>query len=355
MTEPSATSFFRKTIENMSGYAPGEQPKRTGGWVKLNTNENPYPPSPTVSDALRGFDPADLRLYPDPECREIRGFLAELNGVGVDNIIAGNGSDDILTIALRSFVPEGGLTTCPEPTYSLYPVLAEIQGAFCVKIPLDANFTFPANFAERSESANLALIPNPNAPTGTTFDKKELRRFCREFHGVALIDEAYADFADDNCLEFTSEFDNVIVSRTLSKSYSLAGARFGYAVASKEIIAGMMKVRDSYNVNALTQRIALAALRDRGYFEKTVEKIRTTRRRLTNSLRDLGFDVPESSANFVFAEPPYKDGERVYNALKERGILVRWFSGETVVSRIRITVGTDNETDKLLAAVEKIV
>jgi histidinol-phosphate aminotransferase len=355
MTERRPTNLFRKAIDDMSGYAPGEQPKRIGGWIKLNTNENPYPPSPAVFDILSGFDAASLRLYPDPECREVRGFLSELHGVSTANLIAGNGSDDILTMALRSFVSEGGSVACPEPSYSLYPVLAAIQGASCRRIPLGDDFSFPANFADEAEGASLALIPNPNAPTGVFFDKNALRDFCREFRGVVLIDEAYADFADENCLDFVSDFDNVIVSRTLSKSYSLAGARFGYAVASEDVIAGMMKVKDSYNVNAMTQRVALAALEDRSHFEETVSRIRSTRKRLIRKLRDLGFSVPESSANFVFAEPPDRDGEGLYKALKERGVLVRWFSAANVSSRIRITVGTEDEMSALVAALENIL
>ena len=351
MTEWRSDSFFRKAIDEMSGYAPGEQPERNGGWIKLNTNENPYPPSPAVVEALKSFATDSLRLYPDPECREIREFLAELHGVKSENIIAGNGSDDILTIAVRSFVPDGGLTACPEPSYSLYPVLSGIQGAECLRIEIDDDFSLPTDFARRAKGASLLLIPNPNAPTGNAFSKDALEQVCREFRGVVLIDEAYADFADGDCIDLIERHPNVIVSRTLSKSYSLAGARFGYAVASKDIVAGLMKVKDSYNVNALTQCVALAALRDRTYFANTVEKIRATRRQLSDSLRDLGFNVPHSSANFVFAKPPGGRGKALYLALKERGILVRWFSGDRVSSRIRITVGTDEEMSELLDAI----
>lgn len=350
MTERRSDSFFREAIDRMSGYAPGEQPKRIGGWIKLNTNENPYPPSPAVAEALRCFNANSLRLYPTPDCREIREFLAELHGVEPENIIAGNGSDDILTIAVRSFVPEGGLTACPEPSYSLYPVLSGIQGAECLLIEIEDDFSLPADFAERAAGASLLLIPNPNAPTGNAFPKEILEKICSDFRGIVLIDEAYADFADENCMDTVGRYPNLIVSRTLSKSYSLAGARFGYAVASKDIIAGMMKVKDSYNVNALTQRVALAALKDQTYFAKTVAKIRATRKRLTNSLRSLGFDVPDSSANFVFAKPPDGCGEKLYLTLKDRGVLVRWFSGANVSSRIRITVGTDEQMSKLLEA-----
>ncbi|MCK5845146.1 MAG: histidinol-phosphate transaminase [Victivallales bacterium] len=354
MTKQRPTSLFRKAIDEMSGYTPGEQPKRIGGWIKLNTNENPYPPSPAVAEALKNMDVDKLRLYPDPECCEIREFLAELHGVEVENIIAGNGSDDILTMAVRSFVPEGGLAASPSPSYSLYPVLSAIQGANWLEIPLLEDFSLPANFAEQAGGATLALIPRPNAPTGTAFKKESLHRICREFRGVVLIDEAYGDFGDDDCVDFASEYPNVIVSRTLSKSYSLAGARFGYAIAPKEIIAGMMKVKDSYNVNALSQRVALAALKDRAYFKETVSKIRATRGKLAEVLREMGFEVAESSANFLFARPPDGDGKELYNALKDRGVLTRWFSGDRVSSRIRITIGTDDEIETLIKEIKEI-
>jgi histidinol-phosphate aminotransferase len=340
----------------MSGYTPGEQPKRIGGWIKLNTNENPYPPSPAVTKALKSFDIEKLRLYPDPDCRKIREFLAELHGVGIENVIAGNGSDDILTMAVRSFVAEGGVAAAPDPSYSLYPVLSKIQGAECLGIPLLDNFSLPANFVEQSSEATLALIPRPNAPTGTAFAKQTLHHICCEFRGVVLIDEAYADFANDDCVEFASEYRNVIVSRTLSKSYSLAGARFGYAIASKEIIEGMMKVKDSYNVNAMTQCVALAALKDQTYFKETVEKIKTTKKMLAIKLEAMGFNVADSSANFLFVRPPDGDGQGLYNSLKKRGVLTRWFDGDNrLSSRIRITIGTDEEIKILLREIKEIL
>lgn len=354
MMDQRSTRLFRKAIDEMSGYTPGEQPKRIGGWIKLNTNENPYPPSPAVTEALKNFDTGKLRLYPDPECREIREFLAKLHDVEIENIIAGNGSDDILTIAVRSFVSDNGLAATPTPSYSLYPVLSNIQGAKCVEIPLLEDFSLSENFVKQASDATLAMIPRPNAPTGTAFEKNKLHRICREFRGVVLIDEAYADFADDDCVEFATEYSNVIVSRTLSKSYSLAGARFGYAIASREIIAGMMKVKDSYNVNALTQRAALAALKDRSYFAETVSKIKATREKLAAGLCEIGFEVADSSANFLFTRPPDGNGERLYNALKDRGILTRWFPGELVCESVRITIGTEAETDALLHEIKEI-
>ena len=338
----------------MDGYTPGEQPQRAGGWIKLNTNENPYPPSPSVKRVLQNTDITDLRLYPDPMCCELRKTIADLYGLTEKNIIIGNGSDDILTIAVRCFVPENGLTVCPEPSYSLYPVLASIQGAECLRIPLNEDFSLPSDFANSANNASLVLIPSPNAPTGTAFAMQAMRNLCKSFRGIVLIDEAYAEFAVDNCIALTQEFSNVIVSRTLSKSYSLAGIRMGYAIASEEIIAGMIKVKDSYNVNTLTQKIAIAALRDRETFRQNIEKICEVRRFLSESLVEYGFTVAESQANFVFASPPDGNGEQLYQYLKENGILVRHFPGDITGRYIRITVGTRDETEKLLDVIQTL-
>jgi len=340
--------FFRENIEEMQGYTPGEQPQRIGGWVKLNTNENPYPPSPTIDDLLRNSNPADLRLYPDPICSEIRKTVAELHGFTENNVLVGNGSDDILTIVVRSFVAENGLIASPEPSYSLYPVLAAIQGARYSGIPLNSDFSLPANFAKRAEGASLIVIPRPNAPTGTAFELSKMQQICRDFPGIVLIDEAYADFADDNCIDFVKEFPNVIISRTLSKSYSLAGIRLGYIIASEEIINGMMKVKDSYNVNTLTQKIAVAALRDQKYLKHNIAKICEVRKYLAEALRARNFKVIDSQSNFIFAAPPDENGEKLYNKLKNEGILVRWFHGKETEKYIRITIGTKNEIDQLI-------
>jgi len=345
-------SYFRKVIDDMDGYTPGEQPQRIGGWVKLNTNENPYPPSPAVAKLLKEVDPASLRLYPDPVCRELCKLVAQLNGLHLDNVIIGNGSDDILTIVMRSFVSEDELVVCPEPSYSLYPVLSQLQGVDCRCIPLNEDFSLPEDFLRHAIGAKLLLIPRPNAPTGTAFTMDKMREICGGFDGMVLIDEAYADFAEESCVDFIHEFPNVIVCRTLSKSYSLAGIRLGYAMGSHHNIAGMMKVKDSYNVNALTQKIALAALEDQAYLRGNITKICETRSRLCSALENLGFKVTPSQANFIFVSPPDGNGEKLYLDLKEKGILVRFFPGPVTGKYIRITIGTDKETDKLLEALK---
>jgi histidinol-phosphate aminotransferase len=342
-------SFFRNNIDRMDGYAPGEQP-RDMRYIKLNTNENPYPPSPAVAKALKSFCGDRLRLYPDPMACELRKTIADLFRLKPENIIVGNGSDDILTITTRAFVGEKGSLACFEPSYSLYPVLAELQDCRCIKIPLisDNGFSIPANSAEKAKSAKLFYIARPNAPTGTLFPIAEIRRICRKFKGVVFVDEAYADFADDNCVGLLSEFPNLIIGRTLSKSYSLAGLRLGYAIASVKIIEGMMKVKDSYNVGMLVQAVATAALKDRKYFNGTRKKICDTRKYLAESLRRKGFTICDSQSNFVFAAPPDNDGEGLYKRLKKNGILVRYFKGPVTGRYVRITVGTDSEIKTLL-------
>ncbi|MBN2640203.1 MAG: histidinol-phosphate transaminase [Victivallales bacterium] len=340
-------SYFRADIDAIAGYTPGEQPK-VNKLIKLNTNENPYPPSPRISDMLKNFDASLLRLYPQPMCDSLRDVIAGLHGVERNNIIVGNGSDDILTIAVRCFSDAGKKTACVDPTYSLYEVLTGIQGGQCVKIPLNEDFSLPENLLELLDGVNLLLLPRPNAPTGNSFDKSRIDDLCANFDGIVLIDGAYADFAKDSCMELAMKYPNVIVSRTLSKSYSLAGVRLGYAVAHRNIIEGMMKVKDSYNVNMLTQKIAIEALLDRDYLEKTVAKIKLTRARLSRELAATGFKVMPSEANFVLASPPDGNAGLYFEALRKHNIIVRYFPGDRTGAFVRITVGTDDEIDQLL-------
>ena len=347
-------SFFRSDIDRMDGYAPGEQPSLGESFVKLNTNENPHPPSPEVAKALSSFDATALRLYPDPVCSQFREAAAEAHGVAPENIIVGNGSDDILTIATRCFVPEGGRMACLSPSYTLYKTLAAIQGAEPLEIPLSDDFSLPPDAARLARGASLFMLPRPNAPTGTAFSKDIVRKLCVEFDGVVLIDEAYAEFANDNCVDLPLEYPNVLVSRTLSKSHALAGARLGYAIAPAKMVEGMMKVKDSYNVNALSQILGTAAIKDSAWLAETVGRIRESRGTLVEGLAAMGFDMPESQANFVLASPPDRDGEGLYRKLKAEGILVRWFDEDRVREYVRITVGTEDEVAYLLETLERL-
>ena len=331
----------------MEGYVPGEQPK-CRDIVKLNTNENPYPPSPAVARALAAFDYASLRRYPDPMGTALRARIAEFHGCDPGRVFVGNGSDEVLALATRAFVEDGGAVGCFDPTYSLYPVLSEIRNVACLRAPLNDDFSWrtpPADFA-----ADLFFLTNPNAPTGIQYSREAVAAFCASFGGVVLIDEAYADFADGNCMDLATAKDNrnVIVSRTLSKSFSLAGIRTGYCVGPSELIEAMDKVKDSYNLDAVTQVVALAALNDLDWMRANAEKIKATRTRVAAELSARGWTMTNSSTNFLFARPPDGDGRRVFEALRAKNIFVRFFSA--LPEYVRISIGTDAEMDKLLAA-----
>jgi histidinol-phosphate aminotransferase len=348
-------SYLRPNIERMHAYVPGEQPK-VPGLIKLNTNENPYPPSPKVASALRDAigNGAALRLYPDPVSSALQAKIAALYGFKPEQVLVANGSDEVLTLALRAFVGEGQRVACAMPSYSLYPVLADIQGAKKLELEMNADFTLPERlFRER---APLKLVTSPNAPSGVAVPTKTLDRLCAMSRGVVLIDEAYADFADDNALRLVKKHRNALVARTLSKSYSLAGMRVGFAIGHRALIEGLMKVKDSYNVNRLSQTAALAALGDRAHFQANVRRVKATRERLGGALRALGFDVLPSATNFLFAKPPATmTAKEFYEALRARNILVRWWSDPHVSGRVRISIGTDAETDTLLVATRGIL
>lgn len=340
-------SFFRPEIDAMSGYVPGEQPKMAN-LMKLNTNESSFPPAPGVQSMLQEFDYARLRLYPDPMALELRAEIADMFWLTYDYVIAGNGSDDILNIAMRCFCSADRPVACLTPSYSLYPTLAEIQGAPCIQIPLKEDFSLPDNLLERAAGANMIMIARPNAPTGNSFPKSAIVELCEHFKGIVLIDEAYADFAKDNCADLVLRFPNLIISRTFSKSRSLAGLRFGYALANPMIIEGMMKVKDSYNVSMLTQQLALASLWDRAYFQDCVEQVKLAREMLTLGLWDIGFVMTSSETNFVFAMPPDGDGAAYFNKLRENHVLVRYFPGPVTGKFVRITVGSTKQVADLV-------
>jgi len=346
-------SYFRHNIREMAGYTPGYQPVGED-YIKLNTNENPYPPSPRVIESIRAACGVGLRKYPDPVANEFREAAAEMLGTDPARILCGNGSDELLTIAVRSFCGGGDALAYPYPSYSLYESLAQIQGARARTVDFPEDFSLPDGLARTG--ARLVLISNPNAPTGTVIPPQELQSLARAIGGVLLVDEAYVDFAEGDCLALTESCDNVIVTRTLSKSYSLAGLRFGYCVAHQDIIAGMTKVKDSYNVDAASMAGAVAAVRDRQWMLRNVEKIKATRRRLAERLEAMGFHCWPSQANFVLARVPQgQNAAELYQALFDRKILVRYFKMRRLDDCLRITVGTDEQVDALLAALQDIL
>jgi histidinol-phosphate aminotransferase len=344
-----ASPRARATIERMAGYTPGEQPAPGERVIKLNTNENPYPPSPRVMEAIRTLDPELLRRYPNPTADAFRATAARVHDVSTDMIIAGNGSDDILAIALRTFLGPGDTLAYPDPTYSLYPVLAEIGEAKVKTVPWAPGWDLPID-ALLATGARAIFFANPNAPTGTVVSTARVRALAERFPGIVLVDEAYADFADETSLALARECANVIVSRTFSKGYSLAGLRFGYAIAAPALVAEMMKVKDSYNCDAISIVAATAALEDQGYARKGWDQVRAERQRMTEQLTRRGWNVIPSQANFLLATVPGGDGGGLYKSLKNAGILVRYFDKDGLRDKLRITIGTREENDRLLAA-----
>jgi histidinol-phosphate aminotransferase len=343
----------------MQGYVPGEQP-RGQEFVKLNTNENPYPCSPAVKAAIGRVLQVGLQRYPDPLANAFRERVAELlapnlPGVTPDWILCGNGSDDLLTIITRSFVGEGDLIRFPRPSYILYGTLAEIQGARSETVDFQADWTLGADFAAATDRLKLAFLANPNSPSGTVVPSDELRRLADALPCPLVVDEAYADFADANCLSLVAEDERVLVTRTLSKSYALAGLRFGYVVAQPQVIAELAKVKDSYNCDALSIAGAVAAIDDRAWFDRTRTAILATRVRLTAGLRQLGFACVDSQANFVWSRHATADSQDLYRRLKAEGVLVRYMNYAGWGDGLRISLGTDEQIDLLLAKLASMV
>ena len=353
MMDQEYTTYFRPEIDTMEGYTPGEQPK-TADIVKLNTNESPFPPAPGVKQALLDFDCERLRRYPDPVSSALREKFAAMNGYKTENIITGNGSDDLLTILTRCFTDPQRPMACFDPSYSLYPTLAKLQGARCITVPLTDTFDIPDNALDLAKGANLFFIARPNAPTGNLFAREKIEKICAGFKGIVVIDEAYADFSCDNCMDLVRKYANVVITRTFSKSRSLAGLRFAFAVAHPKIIEGMMKMKDSYNVSMLTQKLAMASLEDEAYFERCVTEIKQNRQHLADELKKLGFEVLPSETNFLFVKPPVKAGE-YFAELKHRNILVRYFNLPRTCNYVRITVGSAEENAALLKATREIL
>lgn len=335
----------RPNVLSMAGYVPGEQP-RDSEIIKLNTNESPYPPSPRVFDAIREALTGDrLRKYPEPLGDTFRHTAAPILGVRPENLIIGNGSDDVLTILTRTFVPEGGVIASPTPSYVLYKSLAEIQGARFQTFPFAANWQLPATWD--GPTPNLTFVANPNSPTGTFIEPADVLRLAQQLDRPVVLDEAYVDFAESNGVALTND-PRLIVTRTLSKSYALAGIRFGYAVAHADVIQQMVKVKDSYNCDVLSLAAATAALADQTYLAEVRHKVIATRERLATALRGLGFSVLPSHANFVWAQWPGRPLKPIYEALKERKILVRYMSYAGHGEGLRVSVGTEPQIDRFL-------
>ncbi|MCJ7544932.1 MAG: histidinol-phosphate transaminase [Phycisphaerae bacterium] len=344
-------SFFKKHIEAMDAYVPGEQPVTLAGVVKLNQNENPYPPSPKALAALREFDEASLRLYPDPMVARFRRAAAELLGVGEDWILPGDGSDDLIIMIARAAAGPGRAAAYPYPTFPFYFTQGQIENARCLRVPCPEDFSLPLEALAKADAA-VTFVASPNSPTGATATPDRLEWLAGKLKGLLVIDEAYVDFADQHAAALATRRDNVIVLRSLSKGYSLAGLRLGFGLAPPRLMEGLVKTKAIYNVGPLPAAVGAAALADQEYHSRCVELIRAQRQRLERELAARGFRVYPSGGNFLMVTVPGGDGRAAFEALKARGVLVRYFNEDRLRDTLRITVGSQPENDALLAAID---
>lgn len=346
---------LRPNIAAMAGYVPGYQPPDIASWIKLNTNENPYPPSPMVVKAILeelGSDGSSLRIYPSASSQALREMAGELYGFDASWVIMANGSDEVLNNLIRAFAGEGEEIGFVHPSYSYYATLAEVQGATVRTYGLTEDFRV-AGFPERYQG-KIFFLTTPNAPLGPAFPMEYIEELAQRCDGMLVLDETYADFSGGTALELVKKYENVAVTRTLSKSYSLAGMRLGLAIARPEVIAALDKIRDHYNLDRLAQAACGAALRDQEYLKECCRKICETREWFAASLREMGYEVIPSQGNYLFVAPPDRDGKRVYDGLYARKILVRHFSDPLLAHGLRISVGTREEMETTLSALKSI-
>jgi len=350
----SGVNYTRSEVRQMAGYVPGQQPSPGSRIIKLNTNESPLPPSPRVAVAITDVLRNDsiMRRYPDPQSLELRRIAARISGCQSSQVIAGNGSDELLRVVLDTFVEKDETVAFFSPSYSLYPVLTRIRGGRIKSLPL---FQEGSIYQPDTDGIKLFFLTSPNAPLGFSFSNDYIRELAQRLNGILVVDEAYADFAGDNALALVHEFDNLIILRTLSKSYGLASLRVGLGFAASALIEQLDKVRDSYNLDRLAQIGAQAALADQDYLQKTVSLVIKERQHLSAALQDLGFKVEPSQANFVFVTPPQGClAVDLQAALEKSGFLVRYFSNPDLAHGLRITVGLRSEMDQLIDAIKNI-
>ena len=352
--------YWNKKTKGLQPYVAGEQPRKDQKVIKLNTNENPYPTSPQAQAHVRKFDTACLRKYPEITSRELREALAGFFGVRPEQVFCGNGSDEVLAFSFQAFFEtddESNPLLFPDITYSFYPVYANLYSIPIKKVPLNEDFTVPVEcFLEKSGGVAIA---NPNAPTSIALPVSDIRRILEaDPDRLVLVDQAYSVFGDVDCIPLLSEYPNLLIIGTLSKSHSLAGLRVGYAIASEEIIEGLQRVRDSFNsypVDTLALELATLSVKDRPYFEKTRDQILATRQRSEERFTAIGFSYLPSSANFLFVKPNGISAEELYKKLRDAGILVRYFKQSRISDYLRITIGTDEEMDALFDQIQQIL
>jgi len=363
-------TYFRQNINALSGYVPGEQPPPDAKVIKLNTNENPYPPSPEVLKVLQELQGELLRRYPDPMAGAFRQSASQVLGVPADWILVGNGSDDLLTMIIRACTEPGRQVVYPMPTYVLYRTLAQIQGAECMEVAYPEDYSLPVEQLIEAQGA-VTFVASPNSPSGTVAPVELLDKLAAQLSGVLVIDEAYVDFAESDALELVKRHDNVIILRTLSKGYSLAGLRLGFGVANPALLEGLIKVKDSYNVDAVACAVGAVAIADQSHKNTNAQKIKASRTQMASALEQLGFQVWPSQANFLLVgvsgaateelaelspkELPEGNAEYLYEMLKQRGILVRYFKQPRLADKLRITVGTPEQNETLIKVLGEVI
>jgi len=346
--------YWNKTLKNMAEYVPGEQPENIDEYIKLNTNENPFPPSEKVMKAIMENVNPNLRRYPDSNARELRSIFAEQNNVSPDSVFAGNGSDEVFTLIFRGLIEKEGVAAFPYPSYSLYDTLAQSNGIRSEKISLDDELQFDMD-RFLAKKYDMVIISNPNNPTGTYVSTWKIREFLKSYSGLLIVDEAYIDFYGGSSIELIQDFDNVIITRSFSKSYSLAGLRIGLAVSNPDIIRGLLKLKDSYNVDTLAQTAAAAALMDTRTFNYNLGLMKNNKEYLEERLTEIGFKIIPSRGNFIFTKHPGIESGRLYEKLKENRILIRHFRGPVQSEYVRISIGSMMEIKKLCSVIESIL
>jgi len=345
--------YWNNNLKNMSEYIPGEQPLNMDDVIKLNTNENPFPPSKQVLESMKDACNSSLRRYPDSTAKDVRALFASMNNLDPDNVFVANGSDEIFSLLFRGFINDDGLAAFPYPSYSLYYTQAELNRVNFECVELDDDFSYNLdNFLKKKY--DLTLISNPNNPTGTYCPVPDIRAFLKSYRGLLVVDEAYIDFYDGSAIELVKEYDNVIVTRSFSKSYSLAGLRVGLAISHRDNIRGFMKIKDSYNIDMVAMAGARAALLDDRGFRYNLQMVINNKEYLEERLSAMGFETVPSRANFIFTRHPDVTAETLYNRLKEKNILVRYFGTRRTSEYIRISVGTMLEIKALCSELEAI-
>ena len=349
------SQYWTDIVHKLNPYVPGEQPQDQQ-YVKLNTNENPYPPSPEVILAIDNYNKHQLKLYPDPESSRLRETLAQRFDVQKQNVFVGNGSDEVLAHSFQAFFKQAQPLLFPDLSYSFYPVYCGLYEIDSTTIPLNEDFIINTNDFKIDNGG--IIIPNPNAPTSMLMPLSDIEQLCKQSPSVVIIDEAYIDFGGESAIPLTKKYDNLLVIQTFSKSRSLAGLRLGYAIGHRDLIEGLNRVKDSFNsypVDSLAQTAAVSSLQDDDYFQQTCQKIIQTREQTSEQLTRLGFKVLPSAANFIFASHQSTSAQKLYTALKQAGVLVRYFNKPRIDNYLRITIGTDADMNILIETLKRIL